>query len=149
MSVGVSALARVLLAIAALAAVAACAPVEIDAPPITASVLVEPSAERARWFRDVEVQNGTDGYELLEAVTDGNLEAKWFPEFRSHFVTGILGIVPGGDESWGVFVWSETNGSWEPLSVGADLFPVEDGHVMGWALVGYDPDTPQLPVSAP
>ena len=44
---------------------------------------------------------------------------------------------------------NETNGSWEPLPVGADLFSVKDGHVMGWALVEYDPDTPQLPVSTP
>ncbi len=144
-----SAAARALLAIVLLAAAAACASAEADAPPITASVLVEPSAEGARWFRDVEVPEGTDGYELLEAVTDGDIEAEWYAEFGSHFVSGILGGAPEGDQFWGVFVWSETNAGWEPLPVGADLYPVEDGDVMGWALVEYDPDAPQLPSGAP
>ena len=150
-----SAAAPALLALAALAA-AACAQIELGvsteepgAPPITASVLIEPSPEDARWFRDVEVPKGTDGYTLLEAVTDGDLEAEWFPEFRSHFVSAILGTGPEGAQFWGVFVWNETNGSWEPLPVGADLYSVNDGQVMGWALVEYDPDKPQLPVSAP
>ena len=137
------------LALAAAALAAACAADEPSAPPITASVLVEPSADGARWFRDVEVPKGTDGYELLEAVTEGDLQAEWFPEFRSHFVSGILGVAPEGSAFWGVFVWNETNGGWEPLPVGADLFSVKDGHVMGWALVEFDPETPQLPVSTP
>ncbi len=141
--------ARALLAIVLLAAAAACARVELDAPPITVSVLVEPSSGGARWFRDVEVPKGTDGYELLESVTDGELEAEWFPEFRSHFVSGILGVAPEGAQFWGVFVWNETNAGWEPLPVGADLYSVKDGHVMGWALIEFDPDMPQLPVSTP
>ncbi len=141
--------ARALLAIVLLAAAAACARVELDAPPITVSVLVEPSSGGARWFRDVEVPKGTDGYELLEAVTDGELEAEWFPEFRSHFVSGILGVAPEGAQFWGVFVWNETNAGWEPLPVGADLYSVKDGHVMGWALIEFDADMPQLPVSTP
>ena len=145
-----SATARALLAVVVLAAAAACATVEPGGPAtITASVLVEPSAEGARWFRDVEIPKGTDGYELLEAVTDGDVEAEWYPEFRSHFVSGILGVAPEGAQFWGVFVWNETNDGWEPLPVGADLYSVKEGHVMGWALVEYDPDAPQLPSSAP
>ena len=144
------------LALAAAAVAPACVGIDVvltadepSAPPVTASVLVEPSADAARWFRDVEVPAGTDGYELLEAVTEGDLEAEWFPEFRSHFVTGILAAAAEGSAFWGVFVWNETNGSWEPLPVGADLFSVKDGHVMGWALVEFDPDDPQLPVGTP
>ena len=122
---------------------------EPSAPPITVSVLVEPAADEARWFRDVEVPEGTDGYELLEAVTQGDLVAEWYPEFRSHFVSAVLGTAPAGDAFWGVFVWSEANDSWEPLPVGADLYSLKNGHVMGWAVVEFDPDAPQLPVSTP
>lgn len=137
------------VAVVALVATAACVQAESGAPPITASVLVEPSAGDARWFRDVRVPKGTDGYELLDAATGGEINAEWFPEFRSHFVTGVLGVAPEGAQFWSVFVWNEANGGWEPLPVGADLFSVKDGHVMGWALVEYDPDTPQLPIATP
>ena len=79
----------------------------------------------------------------------GNLEADWFPEFRSHFVKAIGGTAPEGAEFWGVFLWNEHSAGWEPLPVGADLLSVKDGHVIGWALVEFDPDQPQLPVSLP
>ena len=120
-----------------------------EAVTVRASVLVEPAAADARWFRDVEMPKGTDGYELLEAATEGALDATWYPEFRAHFVNEILGVAPEGSQFWGVFLWNESMGAWEPLPFGADLLSVKDGHVMGWALIEFDPDNPQLPVSVP
>jgi hypothetical protein len=118
-------------------------------PPITASILIEPNADDPRWLRDVIVAKGTDGYELLEAAVDGDLVAQWFPEFRSHFVTEIQGIAPEGFAFWGVFLWNEGTEGWEPLPFGADLLSVKQGHVMGWALVEFDPDNPRVPLSTP
>ena len=118
----------------------------LDAAP---SLLVEGGAGGARWFRDLKVPDGTDGYELLEAAVEGELEATWSAEFQSHFVTRILGDSPEGNAFWGVFVWNDGRSAWEPLPVGADHFNVEEGRVMGWALIEYDPDNPQLPVSVP
>ena len=116
---------------------------------IKASVLIEADASAPDWRRDVEALKGVDGYELLDLAVDGDLEADWFPEFRAHFIKEILGVAPEGSEFWGVFLWNDGNGAWEPLPVGADLFSVKDGHVMAWALVEYDAENPQLPSSAP
>ena len=118
-------------------------------PFVTASLLIEPNADDARWLRDIVVPKGTDGYELLEAATSGELVSEWFPQFRAHFVSEILGIAPEGDAFWSVFVWNEGTPGWEPLPVGADLFSVKEGHIMGWALVEFDPDSAQLPTSLP
>ena len=137
-----------LFVMTALAACATSAPANA-VETIAASVLVEPSADRAQWYRDVEVPEGTDGYELLVAATDGQVEAEYFPEFRSHLVGSVLDVSPQGEEFWGVFLWNEQAGVWEPLVYGADWFSVKDGHVMAWALVEYSPDTLQLPVSVP
>ncbi len=139
------------LVVAALPLVAACGsdqPTDA-AETITASLLIEPDAADPRWYRDIEVAKGTDGYELLEVATDGQLVSEWFPEFRSHFVKEVLGIPPEGSAFWGVFVWNESSEAWEPLPVGADLFSVKQGHVMGWALVEFDPDALQVPVNRP
>lgn len=122
---------------------------DLSAPPITASVLVEPREGAASWFRDVSVPKGTDGYELLEAAVEGELVAEWYAEYYSHFVSSVLGVEPVGSEFWGVFIWNAGTEAWEPLPVGADLFSVKEGHIMGWALVEYDPDSPQVPTSTP
>ena len=134
-----------------LAAVAVACDSDADSstPPITASVLVEVSDADARWFRDVEVPKGTDGYEFLEAAVDGELVAEWYPEFRSHFVTGIDGVAADGTAFWGFFLWNESTSGWEPSTIGADLLSVKQDHVMGWTLVEFDPDNPQLPTSTP
>jgi hypothetical protein len=122
---------------------------DVTAPPITASVLVEPAEGGETWFRGVSVPRGTNGHELLEAAVDGELEAVWYAEFRSHFVGSVLGIEPTGSQFWGVFVWDQGISAWSPLPVGADLFSVKEGHIMGWALVEFDPDSPQVPASTP
>jgi hypothetical protein len=122
---------------------------DLTAPPITANLLIEPSEGAETWFRDVSVPKGTDGYELLEAAVDGELESEWFAQYRSHFVSSILGVEAVGAQFWGVFVWDEGTESWGPLPVGADLYSVKEGHIMAWALVEYDPDSPQVPTSKP
>ena len=120
---------------------------------ISATVLIEADPASPRWFRDLRVRWGANGYELLEEAAEGDLEADWFPEYRSHFVKSILGVAPEGADFWGAFVWSEAAnggaGGWEPLPIGADLFSVKDGHVMAWAIVPYNPDAPQLPNARP
>jgi hypothetical protein len=133
----------------AVIAVACDSGVDHSAPPITASVLVEVSDGDARWFRDVEVPKGTDGYEFLEAAVEGDLVADWYPEFRAHFVSEIDGVAAEGSAFWGFFLWSESTSAWEPATIGADLLSVKQNHIMAWALVEYDPDTPQIPTSQP
>ena len=116
---------------------------------ITVSVLVETDQQNPQWFRDVEIPAGTNGFELLDAATDGEVDAEWYAEFRSHFVSSILGVAPDGQEFWGAFLWNDQSEAWEPLPYGADWFSVKDGHIMGWALAAYDPENPPLPQSTP
>ncbi|MEX2430326.1 MAG: hypothetical protein WD645_00225 [Dehalococcoidia bacterium] len=120
-----------------------------SAETVSATVLIEPEAGEAQWFRDVAVPAGTTGYELLLAATDGEVEAEFSSEFQSHFIEGILGRTPEGQEFWGNFVWNDEAESWEPVPTGADLVTVEDGDVMGWALVEYDPSVADLPTARP
>lgn len=116
---------------------------------IEATVLVEPRSDDAHWFEDVSVPGGANAYELLEKAVDGELVAEWNAEFNSHFVQSILGTAPEGSEFWGIFVWNEDAGRWESMTTGADLYDVEDGDVIGWALIEYDPNNPQFPSAKP
>ena len=132
------------------AGVSACSADDPTAPAvITASLLIEADPEEATWFRDVEVPKGTGGYALLEIATGGELEADWFPAFRAHFVTSILGTGSESPQFWLTFVWDESSSAWQPMPVGADLFSVKEGHVLGWALVDTSAGDNQVPLGQP
>ncbi|MCE2470003.1 MAG: hypothetical protein J4F32_05765 [Dehalococcoidia bacterium] len=141
-------LALPLLLLAAALAVGACSPDDEPAQSISASLLVEQRGE-ARWFRDVEVPKGTDGYEFLELATDGEVESDWYPEYRSHFVNAILGTPSESPYFWLTFIWNETSAAWEPLPIGADLFSVKEGHVLAWALLDTSASAQQTPATLP
>ena len=129
--------------------IAACGSSDASGDPITARLLIEVDSSDARWFNDVTLPDGGNGYELLEAAVEGDLEATFSSEFGSHFVTSILGTKPQGNAFWGLFVWNPDVDGWEPSTVGADLITVDDGHIIGWAVIEFDPDNPQLPTSQP
>lgn len=116
---------------------------------VTATILIEADPATNRWVDGVVLPDGGNGYELLEAAVSGELEAEFFSAFGSHFVSSILGIKPEGSAFWGVFVWNTDINGWEPLTVGADLFDVEDDQIMAWAIVEFNTDRPQLPASQP
>ena len=141
-------LALLLLLLAAALAGGACSSSDESAQSISASLLVEERGE-ARWFRDVEVPKGTDGYEFLELATNGEVESDWYPEYRSHFVNAILSAPSESPYFWLTFVWNETSAAWEPLPVGADLFSVKDGHILAWALLDTSAEGTQTPATRP
>ena len=116
---------------------------------ITASVLIEPSPGEAHWARDVELPEGANAYDLLLAATDGQVESEFRVEFQSHLVQSIRGASAHDNTFWSVFLWNEERDSWEPLPVGADLFTVDQGHIMAWALVNFDLPGPWVPQATP
>ena len=109
---------------------------------IKVSMLIQVDENNARWFRDVEVPKGTDGYELTEKVTEGDLKSTYYASFRSHFVEGLLGTDNSGSKYWIASVWSESQSNWEPLPVGADLYSLKEGHVLAWYYSGQEGSVP-------
>lgn len=131
-------------------ALTACGAKEKAAEPTTikVSMLIQSSAQDAKWFRNVEVKKGTDAYELTEVVTQGNLKATYSALYRSHFVEAILGVENKNPKFWLIYAWSEPQKKWEPMPVGADLYSLKDGHILAW----YYADTTNegaLPTATP
>ena len=108
-------------------------------------MLIEPDPDLPQWFRDVEVPQGYDAYQLTELVTGGDLEATWYPSFRSHLVESIRGVKNEGSRFWLVYLWDESNEEWTLLPVGADWFSLKDGHTLAWSYA----DTGQSPAHPP
>jgi hypothetical protein len=115
---------------------------------IMVSLLVQAAETDLRWFRDVELPRGANAWELTEAVAQGQVEAQFYPLYRSHFVDALFGVKGRAPTFWLIFVWSEASNKWESLPVGADLFSLKDGHVLAW----YYADTSKehsAPTAAP
>ncbi len=104
----------------------------VKAETIKVSILVEASVTDTHWFRDVELPRGANAWELTETVAQGQVEAQFYPLYRSHFVDSIFGIKGANPNFWLIYAWSEASNKWEPLPVGADLFSLKDGHVLAW-----------------
>ena len=111
----------------------------------TVQMLIEVAPDDVRWFPDVQMPRGYDAYELMELVTEGDLESTWYPAFRAHFVESIFGVKNEGSSHWLTFVWNVGSEEWEPLPVGADLFSVKDGHALAWLYA----DTSQEAMASP
>jgi hypothetical protein len=129
--------------------IAACGNSEESGDSVTARLLIEADASLARWFDDVTLPAGGNGYELLEVAVDGEFEATFSEKFGAHFVTGILGETPSDNAFWGLFVWNAGVEGWEPSTSAADLLTVDDGHIIAWAIIEFDSYHPQLPTSQP
>jgi len=116
---------------------------------IHVTVLIQLSEDDMRWFRDVEIPNGTNAYEIAERVTEGDLESTYYTAFFSHFVEAMLGVTNEGASYWLTFLWNANQDQWEPLTVGADLFFLEEGHVLAWAYRDTSVGSNQLPSVTP
>ena len=102
---------------------------------VNADVIIEIDSTNVHWFLDVELEEGSNAYELLDVATNGYIEAQWFKEYSSHLVSSILGASSNEKEYWIVFYWEDN--VWMPLSVGADSFTVRDKMIMAWALLEF------------
>lgn len=106
--------------------------VTTQAEAIQVSLLIQVEETDTHWFRDVSIPNGTDAYELTELVVEGDVEAIYYPQYRSHFVDSIFGIANEAPKYWLAWVWSKAESKWEPLPVGADHYSLKEGHVLAW-----------------
>jgi hypothetical protein len=81
------------------------------------------------WNVNVRLVNGTVFGALETAASSANFtfKSEWYPNFRSHRVTGIAGVRDGTDNRyWQYYV----NGQY--MDKGADLVGLSNGDVVKW-----------------
>ena len=116
---------------------------------INASVLVELNQHEPRWFRDVKISTGTNGYQLLEIVTNQQIKSKWYPQYNAHFVTSVFGIENENSVYWAIYVWDEQFSTWRLSTSSADALVVEDGQIIAWARIDPQSEKYKHPSSTP
>ena len=116
---------------------------------IEASVLIELNQHEHRWFRDVKISTETNGYQLLEIVTNQQIKSKWYPQYNAHFVTSVFGIENENSVYWAIYVWDEQFSTWRLSTSSADALVVEDGQSIAWARIDPQSEKYKHPSSTP
>ena len=63
----------------------------------------------------------------------------------SHLVESIFGKRNEDPNYWIIFLWDDNQKQWAPLPLGADLFSLKNGHVIGWVYTEYGQEVLGLP----
>ncbi len=105
----------------------------------TANILLDLGNGTRRWYNNTQVQPGWNLYIVTVVLTDGNLQAQWYPQYQEHFISGIEGVSNSKTEFWWLWTYNETAG-WKTAQVGADLLPVYDGSRFAWTYCVSTPD---------
>jgi hypothetical protein len=101
----------------------------------TADVLIDFGNGTRLWFNDTRVQPGWNMYVETVVLSQGDLQAQWYPEYQEHILTGIDGVSNSQTMDWFLWTYNETS-SWQTSPVGADLLPVFNGSVIAWTYCG-------------
>jgi hypothetical protein len=107
----------------------------------SADFLVDFGNGTRAWHNATLVQPGWSAYTATVVLSDGRVQAQWYPEYQEHLVSSIYGVPDTPTQSW--FLWDFTT-SWQLVQVGADQLHVFNGSVIAWTFCGesadYSPD---------
>lgn len=101
----------------------------------SADILVNFGNGTRRWYNETQIQPGWNLYTATVVLTNGNMQATWYPGFGEHLVNAIDGVSSTKTNYWIVWTYNSTE-SWQKASVGADLIPVYNGSVLAWTFCG-------------
>ncbi len=89
------------------------------------------------WYNNTRAQPGWNFYVETVVVENGNVVAKWYPQFGSHLVSAIGGVSSTQNKFW--FVWTFSRAaSWQQAPVGADQLMVLNGSTFAWTFCQVD-----------
>ena len=99
---------------------------------LSANFLIDFGNGSRVWYNDTSTQPGWNLYIATLVITDGNVNATWYPSYGEHLVNGILGKTSSGSRFW--FAWSLADSKWELSSTGADQVTIYNGSSYAWSL---------------
>ena len=105
---------------------------------LTSSILIYYQNGTADWFNNTSIQPGWNFYVATLVVTNGNVNATWYPQFSEHYVNGINGVMNSNslNEYW--FLWTYNSTMWQVAQVGVDQLMMYNGSTYAWTYCGAD-----------
>ncbi len=100
------------------------------------------------WVNNTSIQPGWNLFVATLVVTNGNIQATWYPQYSEHFVTAVDGVQATQTKSWFVWYFNATSSTWVSPAAGADQLMMYNGSSYAWTLCGYSSET-FLPTCTP
>jgi hypothetical protein len=91
------------------------------------------STQIGSYYNETSFSAGSNFYNLTLYLTRGNIDAKFYPSFNEHFVTGINGVKNQGQIYWTLWILCQKQNAWVVSPVGADLIRLANGQTLAWA----------------
>ncbi len=107
----------------------------------TSAVLIDYGNGTKTWYNDTKVEPGWNLYVLTQIITNGHLNATYYPQYGSHFVTAIYNVANTKNEYWLLWTYNSTS-SWQMPQVGADQLQIYNGSVYAWTFCGSNCSPP-------
>lgn len=99
------------------------------------NILVDYGNGTMRWYNNTSVQPGWNLYITMQVLTNGDMNATYYPSYGEHFVTGLNGVQGTSSQSWWLWSYNSTT-SWQSAQTGADQIQVVNGSIFAWTFCG-------------
>ena len=98
------------------------------------------------WHNGTRLPMGVNFYNVTVLVSDGRLDATYYPEYQSHFILSINGVGVGDDPdklywAWIAWFFDQELGEWMHYDVSVDMVYPKEGDTLAW----YFEDTSNYP----
>ena len=93
------------------------------------------------WYNNTKVDPGWNLYVTTQLITNGNMNATYYPQYSSHFVTSIYNVANTKTEYWLIWTYNAT-ASWQMAQVGPDQLQMYNESVYAWTYCGSNCTAP-------
>ena len=115
---------------------------------LTSNILFDFGNSTNLWVNGTSIQPGWNLFVATLVVTNGNIQAIWYPQYSEHFVTAVDGVQATQTKSWFVWYFNTTSSTWVSPAAGADQLTMYNDTSYAWTLCGYNSAT-FLPTCTP
>ena len=99
------------------------------------NILVDYGNGTSDWYNNTAIQPGWNLYITMQVITNGQIDATYYPSLGEHFVTGLNGVQQTSSVSWWLWTYN-SSASWQPAQSGADQIQVLNNSIYAWTFCG-------------
>lgn len=98
-------------------------------------ILIDYGNGTKTWYNNTQVDPDWNLYVVTQIITSGHVNATYYPQYDSHFVTAIYNVANTKSDYWLLWTYNST-ASWQMAQVGADQLMMYNDSVYAWTYCG-------------
>jgi hypothetical protein len=101
------------------------------------NILIDYGNGTKTWYNNTKVDPGWNLYVTTQLITNGHINATYYPQYGSHFITAIYNVANTKTNYWLLWTYNST-AAWHMAQVGSDQLKMYNGSVYAWTYCGAD-----------